>query len=97
MSLFLLLNPKQYVTAPIVIDSSDVWYPERKGWHKRREVKSKELLLKHLRPELQAGAKTPTAKQALRNLQAYGYSRIDKYHKRIVDQLLLAILLNDDD
>lgn len=30
MSLLLLLNPKQYVTTPIVVDNSDVWYKKRK-------------------------------------------------------------------
>jgi len=97
MSLFLLLNPKQYTTAPIVLDQSDVWYPERKQWRKQTQLKSKELLTKHLQGELQEAARTVTAKEALRNMQAYGYSNIGKYHKRIVDQLLLAILLNDDD
>lgn len=97
MSLLLLLNPKQYPTTPIILDQSDVWYPERKQWRKRTDLKSKDLLARHLRGELQEAAKTVTAKQALRNLQAYGYSNIGKYHKRIVDQLLLAILLNDDD
>ena len=97
MSLLLLLNPKQYPTTPIILDQSDVWYPERKQWRKQTQLKSKELLTKYLRDELQDAAKTVTAKEALLSLQAYGYSNIGKYHKRIVDQLLLAILLNDDD
>lgn len=98
MSLFLLLNPKQYVTTPIVVDKSDVWYPDRHGWRKKRKLETKQIL-----QELMQGKPAPIeyrtqpVKQALQDLRKVGYARIGKYHKRIIDQLLLAILLNDDE
>jgi len=97
MSLFLLLNPKQYTTTPIVEDKSDVWYKDKR----RRKETEEQLAVDELTRQLEEYAasaeyKTDEIKEALSKLHRKGYHRLGKYHKRTIDELLLLILLHDD-
>jgi hypothetical protein len=73
-------------------------YLSRRSLETRQEYEKRRLL-----QELMQGKAAPVeyrtqpVKQALQDLRKVGYARVGKYHKRIIDQLLLAILLNDDD
>jgi hypothetical protein len=101
MSLFLLLNPKQYTTTPIVEDKSDVWYKHDRR-KRRREEREEAIAVELLTEQMEAYArsaeyKTDELKTALSKLHKKGYHRIEKYHRQLIDELLLLILLNDDD
>jgi hypothetical protein len=97
MSLIVLLNPKQYPITPYIQALNDVWYPEPKKRRKKKEIKSVETLLKHLNAEeIEDEVKKPTVKRALSELREKGYRNVQKYNKKIIDQLLLIILENYD-
>lgn len=97
MSLFLLLNPKQYPTAPVEVDKSDVWYKDKRKRKQLEEQLAADELTRQLE-EYAASAeyKTEEIKEALSKLHRKGYHRLGKYHKRTIDELLLLILLHDD-
>lgn len=95
MTLILLLNPKQYGTATVEQDTSDVFRKRRKEEREEEELAVKILLDRY--KELQPTTETEIPFESLLAgaLQAQYYGLDAKRQKRI-QQLFLLMLMDDD-
>jgi hypothetical protein len=95
MTLILLLNPKQYGTATVEQDTSDVFRKRRREEREEEELAVKILLdrYKELQPTTEAEVPFESLLTGALQTQYYG---LDAKRQKRIQQLFLLMLMDDD-
>jgi len=95
MTLILLLNPKQYVTATVEQDTSDVFRKRRREEREEEELAVKILLdrYKELQPTTEAEVPFDALLTGALQTQYYG---LDAKRQKRIQELFLLMLMDDD-